>query len=388
MKTNFQSAPFMEYIERKISDSIKEAVPFFPVIVITGPRQTGKTTLVKHLFTDYTYYNLEDPLIRLAVEDNPRDFILKGNRHMIIDEIQHFHDLFSYIQVCVDEDRERKFVITGSSDFALMEKITQSLAGRAALFTLLPFSFKELPEYTRTSSTDSLLFNGFYPGVIVKQTPPKLFYSNYCNTYAERDVRLISTFENLDSFRLFMRLLAGRTGTEFNALSLCNETGVSAPTIRKWLGILKTSYIVFTLPPYHTNIDKRLTKTPKIYFYDTGLLCNLLGIYEAEVLLSHPLRGAIFENLAVVEFLKERYNENKNPNLYFYKERNGREVDILKTIADKFEIYEVKSSGTFNKSFLNNLNYLKKTFGEKILKSVIVYDGPSISTSVQNIRNI
>lgn len=378
----------MNYIPRKISSAIKIAESKFQVIVITGPRQTGKTTLAKHLFPDYSYFNLEDPLQRDVILLNPRDFILNGKDYLIIDEVQKIPDLLSYIQICVDDNPDKKFVITGSSDFALMEKITQSLAGRAALFTLLPFSFKELPDYINHSSTDKLMFRGFYPGVIVKDIEPPIFYSNYYNTYVERDARQISAIENLDSFRLFMRILAGRVGTEFNANSLSAELGISAPTIRKWLGILKTSYIVFSLSPYHTNIEKRLSKTPKIYFYDTGLLCMLLGILKESHLETHPLRGAIFENLAIAEFLKEKYNENSLTDLYFYRENGGREVDILKIEGSDISIFEIKSSGTFNKEFVKNLNYLKKLLGDKITNETVIYNGPSIGTSVINIRDI
>lgn len=378
----------MEYIHRNISEAILEASPFYQVIVISGPRQTGKTTLARHLFPEFHYHNLEDPLIRDIVEENPRDFIMKGPQGMIIDEIQRFPELFSYIQVCVDQNPGRKFVITGSSDFALMEKITQSLAGRASLFTLLPFSFKELSEYVKETETNSLMFNGFYPGVIAKGIFPKIFYPNYISTYVERDARQINSIDNLDLFRLFLRIIAGRTGTEFNANSLSSDIGVSAPTIRKWLGILKTSYIAFTLSPYQANLEKRLTKTPKVYFYDTGLLCSLLGIHEPSQLSIHPLRGAVFENLAVTEILKEKYNRTQNFDLYFYRENGSREVDLLKVEGLDISLFEIKSSGSFNKSFNKNLSYLKNLLGDKVKETSVVYDGPSVPPYVINIRDL
>lgn len=379
----------MDYIPRRISSKILDQASYYQVIVITGPRQTGKTTLARHLFDDYAYYNLEDPLQREVIDTNPRDFILKGPQKLIIDEIQRLPDLFSYIQVAVDNDSDKKFVITGSSDFSLMEKITQSLAGRAALFTLLPFSFKELPEYMRETSTDSLMFKGFYPGVLVKKQPPSAFYANYCATYVERDARQINSIENLDFFRLFIRILAGRVSTEFNANSLSAEIGVSAPTIRKWLGVLKTSYIAFTLSPFHTNIEKRLTKTPKVYFYDTGLLCNQLGIRTPEQLQLHPLRGAVFENMAVVEMMKEKYNGTDDFDLYFYRENAGREVDILKCEGfDTISGYEIKSSGSFQKSYVKNLTYLRTLFPERIKETMVVYDGPTLPPVALNIRDL
>lgn len=378
----------MNYIPRSISNKILEYSPYFQVIVITGPRQTGKTTLARHLFPDYTYDNLEDITRREIAETDPRAYIYNGPQKMIIDEIQHLPSLFSYIQVCVDEDPDRRFVITGSSDFALMEKITQSLAGRAALFTLLPFSFMEIREYVNASATDFLMFNGFYPGVIVRKIKPSIFYSNYYSTYVERDARQIKAIENLVAFRTFMRILAGRVGTEFNANSLSSEIGVSGPTIKKWLGILQTSYIAFILPPFHANIEKRLTKTPKVYFYDTGLLCYLLDIFTPDQLKVHPLRGAIFENLAVVEMLKEKYNQTADYMLFFYRENKGREIDILKWSGLDIDLYEVKSSSTFHKDFVKNLNYLKELLGEKVKTATVVYDGPTKQPVCINIRDL
>ena len=313
---------------------------------------------------------------------------MNGAKGMIIDEIQRVPDLFSYIQVAVDEAPLRKFVLTGSSDFALMEKITQSLSGRAALFTLLPFSFKEIPDYVKDSSTNDLMFRGFYPGVIIKGIKSDLFYSNYYATYVERDARQISSIENLDIFRLFIRVLAGRTGSEFNANSLSAELGVSAPTIRKWLGILKTSYIAFSLSPYHANLEKRLTKTPKVYFYDTGLLCFLLGIRNSSDLNVHPLRGAIFENLAITELIKEKYNTGSFTDFYYYRENGGREVDLLKVGSSDIQLYEIKSSATYNKIFQKNLVYLKNLLGEQVKSSLVVYDGPTVPPVAINIKEL
>lgn len=378
----------MEYIERKIGERIKESSQYYQVIAITGPRQTGKTTLSRRLFPEYEYFNLEDGVIREVIQADPRGFVYEGSKKMIIDEIQRLPELFSYIQVCVDENPDRQFIITGSSDFALLEKISQSLAGRVALFTLLPFSFKEVKEYVDTSSTEKLMLDGFYPGTLVKHIPPMQFYSNYISTYVERDVRQIKSIESLDQFKIFMRLLAGRTSTEFNANSLGVELGVSAPTIRSWLGILKTSYIIFTLAPYSSNLNKRLTKTPKIYFYDCGLLCNLLGISHLDQLEIHPLRGAIFENLAVGELLKEKYNSGELCDFYFYRENGGREVDVLKLTSQGLNLFEIKSSRIFNKSFLRNLTYLKDLIGDEVKKSVVVYDGPTIKPTALNIREL
>ena len=378
----------MEYISRIISDKILEAFPFYSVIIITGPRQSGKTTLCKHLFPDYKYYNLENPSLRDIIKNDPNKFIFDSNQGLIIDEVQHMPELLSYIQVCVDEDSDKKFILTGSSDFALMETITQSLAGRAALFTLLPFSFKEIEYYIRNNGVDTIMFNGLYPGVVVKQTPPDIFNSNYVTTYLERDLRNIKAIENLDLFRLFMKVLASRTSCEFNASSISSEIGVSAPTIRKWLGLLKTSYIAFTLQPYYANIGKRLSKTPKIYFYDPGLLCYLLDIHTPVELQNHPLRGAIFENLALTQFIKEKFNKKKNWELYFYRENKGREIDVVKSEGLYLDLFEIKSSKTFNKDFTKNLNEIKHLLGDKITSTTLIYDGESFPPDIINVRDI
>ena len=378
----------MEYIKRILSDKILESFPFYSVIIITGPRQSGKTTLCKNLFPDYKYFNLENPSIRDIINNDPSKFIFDAKDGIVIDEVQYMPELLSYIQVCVDENPERKFILTGSSDFALMESITQSLAGRASLFTLLPFSFKEIHNYINENGIDPIMLNGFYPGVIVKKTPVDIFYSNYISTYIERDVRKIKNIENLDLYRLFIKVLASRASCEFNASSICAEIGVSATTVRKWLGLLKTSYIVFSLQPYYANIGKRLSKTPKIYFYDTGLLCYMLDIHNDIELKNHPLRGAIFENLALSQFMKEKYNKKANWDLYFYRENKGREIDVVKTKGIKLEMYEIKSSKTFNKEFTKNLKAIKDLMGEKVSATTLIYDGESYPPEIINIRDI
>lgn len=378
----------MEFIKRIISDKILEAFPFYSVIIITGPRQSGKTTLCKNLFPTYKYYNLENPSLRDIVNNDPTKFIFDSQEGLIIDEIQHVPDLLSYIQVCVDENPNKKFVLTGSSDFVLMEKITQSLAGRAALFTLLPFSFEEIESYVRNNGVDVIMSNGFYPGVLVKQTPKDIFYSNYVSTYLEKDLRNVKAIENLDLFRLFMKVLASRTSCEFNSSSISSEIGVSAPTIRKWLGLLKISYIAFTLQPYYVNIGKRLSKTPKVYFYDTGLLCYLLDIHSHVELQNHPLRGAIFENLVLTQFIKEKFNRKENWELYFYRENKGREIDVVKSKGLHLDLYEIKSSKTFNKEFTKNLNEVKKLLDEKVKSITLIYDGESFPPEIINIRDL
>lgn len=377
----------MEYIYRKITPSVERGAKYYPVVVITGPRQSGKSTLCRHIFETYNKYNLEDIALRESIRLDPKAFLNDCGEKVIIDEVQHLPELLSYIQIIADECPERRFVLTGSSNFALMESITQSLPGRAVMFTLLPMSLDELGDYS-LASTNTLLFNGFYPSVVTGQRPADLFYSNYYTTYIERDLRQVKNLTDIGSFQKFIRLVAGRVGCEMNASLLANETGVSSPTIKSWMSLLEASYIAFLLPPYYANLNKRLTKTPKVYFYDTGLLCFLLGIEEPGQLVSHPLRGAVFENLAVIELLKERLNKGKLSNLYFYRENSGREADIIRMDGERLEAFEVKSSQTFNKSFVRNLNYLKDLLRDNLKDTYVVYDGDYIPPNIINIRNI
>lgn len=377
----------MGYIYRKITPAIERGAKYFPVIVVTGPRQSGKSTLCNHIFTDYAKYNLEDIGLRDNISLDPKGFINSCGDRAIIDEVQHAPDLLSYIQIEVDRNPERRFVLTGSSNFALLESVTQSLAGRAALYTLLPMALDELGDYA-SLSTNELLLNGFYPSVVTDKRPADLFYPNYYSTYIERDVRQIKNISDLRQFQSLVRLAAGRCGNEFNASQLSTEIGISAPTVKSWLSVLQASYIAFLLPPYFTNLNKRLTKTPKIYFYDTGVLCYLLGIENQGQLAVHPLRGAVFENLAVIELLKQRLNGAKQPNLCFYRENRGVEADIVRMEGEMLDIFEVKSSQTFNKTFVKNLDYLKGLLGERIRNSVVVYDGDNIPPSVINIRDL
>lgn len=378
----------MEYIPRRITPAIERGAKYFPVIVITGPRQSGKSTLCRKIFESYTQYNLEDLGLRENIENDPIAFIKNCGKYVVIDEAQHLPKIFSYIQIAVDEDPERRFVLTGSSNFALMGKITQSLAGRAVLFTLLPLSLDELSEFYVNSPTSTLLFNGFYPSVVTDARPADLFYPAYYSTYVERDLRVLKNISDLSQFQTFIRLVAARVGYEFNASMIATEAGISAPTVRSWMSILQASYIAFLLPPYYANINKRLTKTSKVYFYDTGLLSYLLDIETPEQLNIHPLRGGIFENLAVIELLKQRFNNGKSSNLSYYRENSGREADIVRTEGDKMDLFEVKSSQTWNKSFIRNLNYLKELFGDKIKNSVVVYDGETIPPATINIRQL
>ena len=365
----------MKYIDRIISKSIRKSFPFYCVTVITGPRQSGKTTLCKHLFPDYEYVNLEQSAMREIVQSNPQQFVSNVKKGVIIDEAHYLPELFSYIQVEVDEHPEKHFVLTGSSNFALLQQITQSLAGRADLYTLTPFSIQEIKNEISEMNTYELLFKGLYPAAYSQNQFPERLYFNYYNTYIERDVRQLINVKNLSLFQLFIRVCAGRVGSECNLSAMTNEIGVSVPTLREWMSVLEASYIVFRLQPYHANISKRLVKTPKIYFYDTGILCFLLGIENPKQLETHPLHGAIFENLVVAEFVKSRLNEGKMPNFYFYRDSRGTEIDLVQTVADNLHFYEIKSSQTFNTKFFDNIKKVSKLFEARVTKAAVIYDG-------------
>jgi len=380
----------MTLINRTLSAAITNAVPFFPVITVTGPRQSGKTTLCKNLFSDMPYVNLETMSVREQIMRDTVGFLDNYPTGLIIDEAHHYPELFSYIQVAVDENPARKYVLTGSSNFSLLEKITQSLAGRTALFTLLPFSFRELGALSNNASTDTLMLNGGYPAIWAKNTPPDLFCSNYYTTYIERDVRQIVNIQDINSFQRFIRLVAGRIGAECNALSLANEVGVTSKTITHWFSILAASYIIYMLPPYYENIGKRLVKSPKVYFYDTALACYLLGIESEAQLNIHPLRGALFENMVINEVLKERINAGKDPNIFFFKDR-AMEIDLIYVQGRELNVFEIKSSKTYHKEFYKGIDYLKNIFGERITRSAMIFDGdaeiPSKQNGAYNFRN-
>lgn len=376
------------YIKRAISDKILEASKYFKAIVINGPRQTGKTTLCRNLFPEYNYYNLEMISTQEILRKDPVSFMDRCGEKVIIDEVQNYPEILSYIQVAVDMQPERQFILTGSNNFSLMESVTQSLAGRAALFTLLPFSLLEVKEYADQNSIEDILINGLYPGAVSDGIPHNLFYQNYISTYVERDVRKLYNLRQLDTFVIFLKLCASRIGTELNLTSLATEIGVSTNTIKEWISVLKASYIIFTLPPYYSNIGKRLTKTPKIYFYDTGLAASLLEIEDDETLYTSISKGPLFENLAILEFLKARYNNGLQSNIYYYRERSGKEIDVVQENGGFLNLYEIKASKTYKSEFDKNMRQLKDLLGEKVKDTGVIYDGESIPPTAINIRNI
>lgn len=319
---------------------------------------------------------------------DPQGFIESLGPKAIIDEVQHVPELLSEIQVKVDEDRSLRYLLTGSSNFSLLSKVTQSLAGRTALFTLLPFSYNEIRNIDQTEDINFQMWRGFYPGVICIDIPPMEFYDNYYNTYVERDLRDLLKLSNLLKFDTFVRMLALRVGSEFNSSALSREVGVSSVTISEWLSLLVTSYIVFELPPYFSNPNKRLTKSKKIYFYDTGLLCSLLSISNPGMLETNPLRGAIFENLAVAAIMKKRMTEGNRPNMYFYRENRGLEVDVVIPSGDGgLQLYEIKSSKSLQSDYASNMKKLSSTIGVPT-KSTIIYNGESVPPIALNVRDV
>lgn len=374
------------YIPRLITPAIEEIKDKFPVILVTGPRQSGKSTLCRQMFTDFRYINLENIRDRVAATADPTSFIDSLGKHVIIDEVQRVPELLSMIQVRVDDNPDCRYVLTGSFNFSLLNTVTQSLAGRVAQFTLLPFSFPELGEIPGSAPTEQLLFKGMFPRLWANHIDPETYYTNYYNTYVERDMRDLLNIRNLVKFDTFVRLLAARTGSEFNAASLAKEVGVTSPTVSEWMSILTASYIAVPLRPYHANIGKTLTKMPKVYFADTGLLCYLLGIDSAESLATHPIRGAVFENSAVLELIKQRYNAGREPRIYFYREPRGREVDVLSIYQGTTHLYEVKAGKTLKPEWYTNLSEVSALVPGHAA-SHIIYDGPAVGSAL-NIRDI
>ena len=371
-------------IYRQLAEEIIHLKKFYPIITITGPRQSGKTTLCHNLFPNYEYFNLEDAEVLENIKIDPKKF-LRDKHDIIIDEIHNYPEVFSLLQVIVDENRDKNFILTGSSNFSLLQNITQSLAGRTAVLTLLPLSLNELGDIIQHIGTDALILSGGYPQLwSVNGFPRNTFYRNYYTTYVERDVRQIINIRDMTTFQKFIRLCAGRIGTEFNASNISNETGVSVNTVISWMSLLSASYIAYQLPPYFTNIGKRLVKTPKLYFYDTGLACYLLNIENEIQLSTHPLRGNLFENMVINEAVKSRYNRGKDSNIYFYRDKSGNEVDLVCSNGDKLDAYEIKSAQTFTPEYFKSINYIKKLFGDKIAHSTVIYDGEQCNNSTEH----
>lgn len=365
------------YIKRDLEVTIQEAAKYFPVITVTGPRQSGKTTMLKHLFPHLHYYSLEDLDTRSFAMQDPLRFLHLHDEGMILDEVHNYPELLSCIQGIVDEHPQKRFILSGSSNFSLLRKVSQSLAGRSGVFELMPMSIHECQgrvEYD-VSDADQLLYNGLYPAVCSGKNVPKFLYPSYTKTYLERDVRDLLNVKDMRQFSMFLKLCAGRIGSVYNATELANEVGVSSKTIQSWTSILQASYVIYLLPPYFENSRKRLTKSPKIYFCDTGLACSLLGIESPAQLAFDKMRGHLFENLIVIEMLKRRLNEGRESNLYFYRDSNQNEVDILVDNGSSLDAIEVKSAMTFSPSFEKALKKVDEWVAPVVDKRTIVYAG-------------
>lgn len=376
--------------ERTLTTEILSLNDKYPVITITGPRQSGKTTLAKNLFPDRPYVNFEAPDMRVRAELDPRAFISQfKDGGAVLDEIQRVPWLLSYIQVMVDErGKNGMFVLTGSHQFELNQAITQSLAGRTALCTLLPMSLEELTQSRFTMSIDDFMIKGGYPRLFKDNHEPSVFYRNYFQTYVERDLRQLIMIKDLTGFEKFIRLLAGRVAQILNHESLANDVGVSSHTIKHWISILEASYIVIRLQPYYENFGKRLIKSPKIYFYDTGLLCFLLGIESTKQLSRDPLRGNIFENLAVIECFKARLHRNLDPKLYYFRDLQGHEVDLIYQEGRQLLPIEIKASSTFHADFLKGISYFKKIVPEQAKEGCLIYSGEAGALQQTRLLNI
>jgi predicted AAA+ superfamily ATPase len=367
-----------EMIPRALGEKIVSLAGMFPIVSLTGPRQSGKTTLARATFPDYAYVNLENLDDRLAAEEDPLRFLRPhSGTGLIVDEVQKVPSLFSYLQGIVDESGEMgKYILTGSQNFLLLEKITQSLAGRVAVCNLLPLGLSELIDADLLDGDlNRVMFTGGYPVLFDRQIPAPDYFPSYIQTYIERDVRGISNIGNLSTFQRFVKLCAGRAGQLLNLSSFGTELGINYKTVRSWISILEASYLVFLLQPYHNNFNKRIVKQPKLYFFDSGLLCALLDIQSPEQLDSHYLRGNIFESFIVAEHIKSRLHAGRRPNAFFWRNSTGHEVDlILEADAQLFAV-EIKSGETLNEDFFKGLRYFKRLSSAPDEHFYLVYGG-------------
>ncbi len=364
-------------IKRQLGVKVKSLFKKLPLVALIGPRQSGKTFLLKNTFPKIKYVSLEDLDQRTFAQEDPRRFISTHQPPVILDEVQRVPELFSYLQTQTDKlDKSGQYLLSGSQNFLLLENISQSLAGRIGLLTLLPLSLRELTSWqNRQVDLDSIIFKGFYPRPWVKKISPADWYPGYIQTYLEGDVRQIKNITDLTLFHRFLKLCAGRTGQILNLSTLAADCGVTHNTVQAWLSVLEASYIVFKLQPYYRNLNKRLVKSPKLYFYDTGLACSLLGIESAGQLVNYPLRGALFETMAVSELIKNKFNQGRLPQPFWLSDKSGHEVDYITEKEGELSGIEIKAGETFSKDYFINLKYWQK---RKIIKpkdSLVIYGG-------------
>ena len=364
-----------DFIERDLAATLLDASQYFPVLCVTGPRQSGKSTLIKHIFNGYRRFTLEDWDVRSMAQNDPLGFLYQTNGGMIIDEVQRVPELLSYIQGIVDDRPERRFVLSGSSNFLLLKTVSQSLAGRAGVFELLPMSLSEAKEAYAEKTLDEIIYNGCFPAVCAGKNVAKYLYPAYTKTYIDKDLRQLININNLSQFHTFLRLCAARIGSIFNASELAGEVGVASNTINAWVSVLEASYIIMRLQPWSENSRKRLTKSPKLYFCDTGLACHLLDIESPEQLSRDKMRGHLFENLIVMEALKQRYNKGKESNIFFFRDAKGNEIDLLIREAGELKAIEIKSSQTYAPSFEDVLKKSGSLLTTPVSKRAVVYAG-------------
>lgn len=364
---------FRRQIEPKLAASLKQ----YPVVTLMGPRQSGKTTLIKHALPNYPYVNLEDPSQREVILADVRSFFDRYPNGLILDEIQRMPSLLSTIQVLVDQQSEKTglFVLTGSHQFELHQAISQSLAGRTALLTLLPLTLEELSTFHSAMTLDEILLTGFYPRIYQKNLNPTEVYRYYLQTYVERDIRQLIHLRDLTSFQRFIKLCVGRIGQVINLSNLSNEVGVSAQTIGHWLSLLEASYLIIRLVPYFENFGKRIIKSPKLYFTDVGFATFLLDIENTNQLSRDPLRGNLFENLVIMDILKQRYNQGNTTPLYYFRDQHGNEVDLILKTGNQLIAVEIKASQTFSPHFLKGLDYFQTLIGERYQQGYLIYSG-------------
>lgn len=365
-------------VQREITNSIKQTKDKYPILAVTGPRQSGKTTLLKSVFPDYRYVSLENPDMRTFAETDPNGFLKRYDEKVIFDEVQRVPHLFSYLQTIVDESKLMgQFILSGSQNFHLMQNITQSLAGRVALFKLFPFDFQELKseEWLHDSYLDNII-KGFYPAIYDREIGSKQFYTNYVQTYIQRDVSELIAIKDMHSFQQFLALCATRAGQLLNLNSLANECGISQPTAKSWLSALESSYIVFLLYPFHKNFTKRVIKTPKLYFYDVGLLSHLLKINDTGQLINQSLKGALFENMIIAEYIKRLYHKNElQTDVWFWRDVAGNEVDMLIQKPGQQLIVEIKATQTVMPDLFKGLTYFSNLAKNEEYKKILVYGG-------------
>ncbi|MGI6321445.1 MAG: ATP-binding protein [Bacteroidales bacterium] len=364
--------------KRNIESSIRKLTSKYPIIAVTGPRQSGKTTMLREMFSDYKYVNLENPDLRAYAENDTKAFLNEYDSYVVIDEAQRVPSLFSYLQPIVDESKIMgQFILSGSQNFHLMQHITQSLAGRVAIFKLFPFDNKEL-KLANWLNEEDYLFNilrGYYPAIYQRDINSKTFYSNYVQTYVQRDVTELLNVKDIRLFQNFLGLCASRAGQLLNLNALAKECGISQPTAKAWLSVLENSYVLFLLHPYYKNFSKRIVKTPKLYFYDTGLLSYLLKIFDIEQLQKLPVKGDLFENAMVAEYYKQMYHNNDLKDVWFWRDSAGNEVDLLVENANQYDVIEFKSTSTIMPDVFKGLNYFSRISNLKNLNPILVYSG-------------